>query len=176
MLGVSLLNEIVLTNGITRPDEILNALRDKIIEVLKQEARSIIKDGMDMTICLFDQATRDLQFSGANNPLYLISNGNLRQIKGDKMPVAIHEVMEPFALHKLQLRKGDTFYTFSDGFADQFGGPEQKKYMVKNFRKLLLSIQDLTMLEQRNYLDEVFSEYRKDVEQVDDVVVIGVKA
>jgi serine phosphatase RsbU (regulator of sigma subunit) len=176
MLGISLLNEIVVSKEIIRPDRILNRLRDKIIDALKQEKGSILKDGMDMSVCLFDKATRSLQFSGANNPLYLISDGNLRQIKGDKMPVAIHEVMEPFALHELQLKKGDTFYTFSDGFADQFGGPEQKKYMVKNFRKLLLSIQDLTMLEQRNYLDEVFSEYRKDVEQVDDVVVIGVKA
>jgi hypothetical protein len=176
MLGISLLNELIISKEIIRPDMILNKLRDKIIEALKQESGSILKDGMDMTICLFDQSTRKLQFSGANNPLYLISGGNLTQIKGDKMPVAIHEVMDPFTLHELQLNKGDTFYTFSDGFADQFGGPKQKKFLVKNFRNLLLSIQDLSIIEQGNRLDEVFTDYRKELEQVDDVVVIGVKA
>ncbi len=176
MLGISLLNEIIISKEISMPDQILNKLRDKIIESLKQESGSIIKDGMDMTICLFDRASNLLLFSGANNPLYVVSEGQLEQIKGDKMPVAIHEIMEPFKLHQLELKKGDTFYTFSDGFADQFGGPAQKKFLAKNFRKLLLSIQDLSMLEQGNKLDEVFTAYRKEVEQVDDVVVIGVKA
>jgi len=176
MLGISMLNEIIISKAISRPDLILNQLRDKIIEALKQEAGSILKDGMDMTICLFDLNTGQLQFSGANNPLYVVSEGLLSQIKGDKMPVAIHELMEPFTLHQLELKQGDTFYTFSDGFADQFGGPERKKFLAKNFRNLLLSIQSLSMIEQRNRLDEVFTDYRKEVEQIDDVVVIGVKA
>ena len=176
MLGISMLNEIIISKAISRPDLILNQLRDKIIEALKQEVGSILKDGMDMTICLFDLNTGQLQFSGANNPLYVVSEGLLSQIKGDKMPVAIHELMEPFTLHQLELKQGDTFYTFSDGFADQFGGPERKKFLAKNFRNLLLSIQSLSMIEQRNRLDEVFTDYRKEVEQIDDVVVIGVKA
>jgi serine phosphatase RsbU (regulator of sigma subunit) len=176
MLGVSLLNEIIISKKISRPDLILNHLRDKIIEALKQEPEGILKDGMEMTICLFDRKSYQLQFSGANNPLYLISDGQLTQIKGDKMPVAIHDLMEPFTLHELQLKQGDTFYTFSDGYADQFGGPKRKKFLAKNFRNLLLSIQDLPMIEQGNRLDEVFTEYRNDFEQVDDVVVIGVKA
>jgi len=176
MLGISMLNEIIISKAISRPDLILIQLRDKIIEALKQEVGSILKDGMDMTICLFDLSTRQLQFSGANNPLYIVSEGLLTQIKGDKMPVAIHELMEPFTLHQLELKQGDTFYTFSDGFADQFGGPERKKFLAKNFRNLLLSIQSLSMIEQRNRLDEVFTDYRKEVEQIDDVVVIGVKA
>lgn len=176
MLGISLLNEIIISKEIIRPDRILNKLRDKIVEALKQESSSVIRDGMDMTICLFDRKTFQLQFSGANNPLYVVSEGQLTQIKGDKMPVAIHDVIEPFSLHRLQLKKGDTFYTFSDGFADQFGGPERKKFLAKNFRMLLLSIQHLSMIEQGNRLDEVFTDYRKDLEQVDDVVVIGVKA
>ncbi len=129
-----------------------------------------------MTVCLFDRNTFQLQFSGANNPLYLISEGLLTQIKGDKMPVAIHDIMNPFSLHQIQLKKGDTFYTFSDGFADQFGGPKRKKFLAKNFKNLLLSVQDLSMIEQGNRLDEVFTDYRKEVEQIDDVVVIGIKA
>jgi len=176
MLGISLLNEIIISKEISRPDQVLNNLRDKIIEALRQETGSIVKDGMDMTVCLFDRKTLQLQFSGANNPLYLISDGQLTQLKGDKMPVAIHDIMDPFSLHHLKLKQGDTFYTFSDGFADQFGGPERKKFLAKNFKNLLLSVQDLSMIAQGNRLDEVFTEYRKEVEQIDDVVVIGVKA
>jgi len=176
MLGISLLNEIIISKEIIRPDQILNKLREKIVDSLKQESGSVIRDGMDMTICLFDRKTLKLQFSGANNPLYVVSDGQLTQVKGDKMPVAIYDVIEPFTLHKLQLKKGDTFYTFSDGFADQFGGPQRKKFLAKNFRNLILTIQDLSMIEQGNRLDEVFTDYRKEVEQVDDVVVIGVKA
>jgi serine phosphatase RsbU (regulator of sigma subunit) len=175
-LGISLLNEIIISKEISRPDQVLNHLRDKIIEALRQKTGSIVKDGMDMTVCLFDRNTLQLQFSGANNPLYVISDGLLSQIKGDKMPVAIHDIMDPFSLHKLNLKRGDTFYTFSDGFADQFGGPKRKKFLTKNFKNLLLSVQDLSMIEQGNRLDEVFTDYRKEVEQIDDVVVIGVKA
>ncbi len=176
MLGISLLNEIIISKEIRKPDQVLNHLRDKIIEALRQKTGSIVKDGMDMTVCLFDRNTLQLQFSGANNPLYLISDGLLTQIKGDKMPVAIHDIMNPFSLHQIQLKKGDTFYTFSDGFADQFGGPKRKKFLAKNFKNLLLTVQDLSMIEQGNRLDEVFADYRKEVEQIDDVVVIGVKA
>ena len=175
MLGISLLNEIILTEGITRPDLILNMLRDKIVVALKQEAGSIIKDGMDMTVCLIDRSKNLLEFSGANNPLYIISGGELEQIKGDKMPVAIHEVMEPFTLHQYTLRGGESLYTFSDGYADQFGGPKEKKFLSRNFKKLLLTMQDLPMIEQAQRLDEVFADYRKELEQIDDVVVIGIR-
>jgi serine phosphatase RsbU (regulator of sigma subunit) len=175
MLGVTLLNEIILTEGIVRPDLILHTLREKVIEALKQEAGSDVKDGMDMTVCVIDYENNQLQFSGANNPLYHLRGGVLSKVKGDKMPVAIHEVMGEFSLHEIDLEKGDTFYTFSDGYADQFGGPNNKKFLVKNFRNLIVSIQDLTMAEQGARLNEVFEHYRKDVEQVDDVVVIGLR-
>ncbi|MCK4748799.1 MAG: DUF4154 domain-containing protein [Bacteroidales bacterium] len=175
MLGVSLLNEIVLTKGVVQPDEILNTLRLKIVDALKQETDSILKDGMDMTVCLLDAKNNKLLFSGANNPLYHFRKGELIQIKGDKMPVAFHEIMDPFTVHQLDLEKGDTFYTFSDGYADQFGGPLQKKFLAKNFRNLLTSIQDLPMIKQGIRLDEAFEEYRDDVEQVDDVVIIGIR-
>lgn len=175
MLGVSLLNEIVLTEKVIRPDLILNTLRNKIIEALKQKKESRIMDGMDMAVCSLQQEKRRLLFSGAVNPLYLVSKGELTQVKADNMPVAIHEVMDPFSLHELQLQQGDTFYIFSDGFADQFGGPRQKKYMAKNLRKFLLSVQDHPMIEQGVLLGEEFDQYRGRMEQVDDVVVIGVR-
>ncbi len=176
MLGVSLLNEIILNRNIVEPDKILNNLRAMIIDSLGQNtSESGVKDGMDMTVSVVDTASDTLYFAGANNPLYLIRDGELITYKPDKMPVAIHEIMDDFTLVEVPLKKGDTFYTSSDGYVDQFGGPKQKKFLSKNFRQLLLELQDLDMIDQGKKLDEVFETYRKDVEQVDDVVVIGVK-
>jgi serine phosphatase RsbU (regulator of sigma subunit) len=176
MLGISMLNEIILNKNITRPDQVLNNLRENIIDSLKQLAvGSDVKDGMDMCVCLIDFNKSKLQFAGANNPLWLISDSELTEIKGDKMPVAIHENMAPFRNHTLDLKKGDTFYIFSDGYADQFGGPNQKKLLNKNFKAILQEVQDLSMLEQGAKIDEYFENWRKDMEQIDDVVVIGIR-
>jgi serine phosphatase RsbU (regulator of sigma subunit) len=176
MLGVSLLNEIIRNRNILAPHEVLNNLRTMVIESLGQnQSGTEVKDGMDMTVTVVDFDEDKLYFAGANNPLYHIRNGELTQYKPDKMPVAIHEVMDEFNLVTVDLEKGDTFYTFSDGYVDQFGGPKQKKFLSKNFRSLLLEIQNLDMIDQGKRLDEVFEDYRADVEQLDDVVVIGVR-
>ncbi len=176
MLGVSFLNEIVLSKGIIQPDQIMNTLREDVIRSLKQmEETSDVKDGMDMGICLLDPEKISLQFAGANNPLWIISNGELTEIKADKMPVAIHESMKPYTNHWIDLKKGDTFYVFSDGYSDQFGGPNQKKFLSKNFKRVLGELQKKSMLEQGAELDSIFEEWRKDVEQIDDVTVIGVR-
>lgn len=176
MLGVSLLNEIVHNRKTLAPQEILNNLRSMVIDSLGQhESGTEVKDGMDMTVTVIDFEKDKLYFAGANNPLYHIRNGELTIYKPDKMPVSIHEVMEEFHLDTIELKKGDTFYTFSDGYVDQFGGPKQKKFMSKNFKRVLLELQDLDMITQGKRLDEIFEEYRADVEQIDDVVVIGVR-
>ncbi len=176
MLGVSFLNEIILNKGIIQPDQVINALREEIIRALKQqESASELKDGLDISVCFLDQEKRSLQFAGALSPLWIISNGELTEIKGDKMPVAIHDTMKPFTNHWVDLKQGDTFYIFSDGFADQFGGPNQKKYLSKNFKKTLGELQEKSMYEQGAELDSVFEEWRKDIEQIDDVTVIGVR-
>jgi serine phosphatase RsbU (regulator of sigma subunit) len=176
MLGVSFLNEIILNKRIWQPDQVLNSLREDVIRSLKQmEETSNVRDGMDMCVCLLDQENKTLQFAGANNPLWIISSGELSEIKGDKMPVAIHESMRPYTNHWIDLKTGDTFYIFSDGFADQFGGPNQKKFLSKNFKKTLGELQKKSMLEQGADLDSIFEEWRKDVEQIDDVTVIGVR-
>jgi len=178
MLGVTMLNDIVNNKKILSPEQILMELRAMIIHSLKQahaENVSGVKDGMDMTVCVIDYKKDKLYYAGANNPLYHIRKGELTQYKADKMPVAVHDVMEDFSLNEIDLEKGDTFYTFSDGYADQFGGPNQKKFLSKNFRTVLLEIQDMTMYEQGIKLNDIFEEYKKDVEQVDDVLVIGVK-
>lgn len=176
MLGVSLLNEIILNKKIIQPDQVLNILREYVIHSLKQSVQtSGIKDGLDMCICLIDFENNKMQFAGANNPLWIISGGQLNEIKGDKMPVAIHDNMAPFTNHIIDLKKGDTFYVFSDGYADQFGGPKQKKILNKNFKMLLQKVQDLPMLEQGAKIDAFFEEWRKELEQIDDVCVIGIR-
>jgi len=176
MLGVSFLNEIVSNKHILKPDQILNGLRDNIISALKQkESQSDVKDGMDISVCAIDFNTGILEWAGANNPLFLIQNGELNHVKGDKMPVAIHDLMDPFTLHTFKLNKGDTFYIFSDGYVDQFGGVNQKKFLSKNFKDVIMSFQDNSMYEQGSKLDEIFEDWKKDVEQVDDVTVIGLR-
>jgi len=176
MLGVSLLNEIILNRRITQPDLVLNILRDYIIQSLKQVVQtSGVKDGMDMCVCLIDFKNNKMQFAGANNPLWMFVDGELKEIKGDKMPVAIHDTMRPFTNNVVDLKKGDTFYIFSDGYADQFGGPQQKKLLNKNFKALLQNLQDLPMLKQGARIDEFFEDWRKELDQIDDVCVIGIR-
>lgn len=176
MLGVTMLNEIVNGKGIVMPDKIINMLRDEIIKSLNQSIdEDRVKDGMDMTISVIDYDKNKLWFAGANNPLIFIRDGELESIRGDKMPVAIHYRMNPFTLHELDLKKGDCFYMFSDGYGDQFGGPKQKKFMIKHLKEKLLEFHKLPMIEQGKKLDEVFEAWKGKSSQVDDVVLIGVR-
>lgn len=176
MLGVTLLNEIVNGKHILSPEQIIETLRQGIIKSLKQVAEEdSIKDGMDISVCVIDFEKNILLFAGANNPLYLVRNGELIHYRADKMPVAIHYKMDPFTLHRINLQKGDTFYIFSDGFADQFGGPKQKKFMSVQLRETLVSLSGLPMLKQGERLNEIFEEWRGDNPQIDDVLIIGVR-
>ncbi|NOZ47324.1 MAG: SpoIIE family protein phosphatase, partial [Chlorobi bacterium] len=204
MLGMSFLNEIVNKSQIIEPDEILNKLRESVISALKQTGKSDeAKDGMDLAMYVWDRETNLIAFSGANNPLYYtrplnenelgllkkedesflekgeIHDGKnlLKQIKADKMPIGIYVKKDiPFSKHTLQAAEGFTFYTFSDGFVDQFGGPIGKKFMTKAFKKLLLSVYDKPMEEQRQALDDAIENWMGGKhEQVDDVLVIGLR-
>ena len=176
MLGVTLLNEIVIGKHIIMPDQIIENLRQGIIKSLKQvAAEDSIKDGMDIAVCVVDFEKNILWYAGANNPLYLVRNGELTNYRADRMPVAIHYKMEPFTLHKIDLQKGDAFYIFSDGYADQFGGPQQKKFMSMQLRETLVAMQGMPMLKQGERLNEIFEEWRGDSPQIDDVTMIGVR-
>jgi serine phosphatase RsbU (regulator of sigma subunit) len=176
MLGVTLLNEIVNGKHIIMPDQIIENLRQGIIKSLKQvAAEDSIKDGMDIAVCVVDFEKNILWYAGANNPLYLVRNGELTNYRADRMPVAIHYKMEPFTLHKIDLQKGDAFYIFSDGFADQFGGPQQKKFMSMQLRETLIAMQGMPMLKQGERLNEIFEGWRGDSPQIDDVTMIGVR-
>jgi serine phosphatase RsbU (regulator of sigma subunit) len=176
MLGVTMLNEIVNGKQIIMPDQIIEKLREGIIKSLKQiVGEDTVKDGMDIAVCVVDFNENILWYAGANNPLYLIRGGELIHYRADKMPVAIHYKMHPFTKHKIELQKGDAFYIFSDGYADQFGGPREKKFMSMQLKEKLIEISTKPMLQQGEKLNEIFEEWRGDNPQVDDVTLIGVK-
>lgn len=176
MLGVSMLNEIVNGKHIIMPDQIVEALRQGVIKTLKQVAEEeSIKDGMDIAVCLVDFDKSKMWFSGANNPLYLVRKGELTHYRADKMPVAIHYKMTPFTLHEIDLQKGDAFYIFSDGYADQFGGPNEKKFMSMKLKETVVAMEGMPMLKQGERLNEIFEDWRGNNPQVDDVTMIGVR-
>jgi serine phosphatase RsbU (regulator of sigma subunit) len=176
MLGVTMLNEIVNGKQIIKPEEILENLRNGIIKSLNQAVdEDTVKDGMDIAVCVIDFQENILWFSGANNPLYLIRGGELIHYRADKMPAAIHYKMQPFTIHKIELQKGDAFYIFSDGFADQFGGPNQKKFMSAHLKEALIEISGKPMLEQGEKLNQIFEDWRGSNPQVDDVTLIGIR-
>jgi len=197
MLGVSFLNDIVTEGGETRPDVILNELRDKIIKALEQKGVDAEqKDGMDIALCAWNKTTNEVKFSGAYNPLCLVTKdaekairlssareisgggSHLVVISGTKQPIGQHmKGNKPFELVEFQLDKGDTLYTFSDGYADQFGGPSGKKFMTKRFYELLLSMQTRAWSSQHDILDEAIEDWMKESgsDQVDDICVVGVR-
>lgn len=176
MLGVSFLNEIVNKKNIKKANDVLNELRDYVISTLAQRGeRDEAKDGMDLSLCILDMKKKELQFAGAYNPLYLLRNGELLETSADNMPIAIHERMDPFTNKVVKLTKGDTFYIFSDGYADQFGGEKGKKFLKGKYKKLLASIQEMSMEDQKKMLEKTLDDWKGDYHQVDDILVIGVR-
>jgi serine phosphatase RsbU (regulator of sigma subunit) len=180
MLGISFLDEIVEVKQIKNPAEILNLMRDKIISTLKQNGNyGESKDGMDITICSIDKNKNELCYSSANNPLYIIRDVNnkkeLNIYKADKQPCGFYHEHKAFTSHTIKLEGGDCIYTFSDGFPDQFGGQNGKKYMHKQFKENLIQNSNLSFAEQKIKLHNALSEWKGTQEQVDDVLVIGVK-
>ncbi|MBN1250667.1 MAG: SpoIIE family protein phosphatase [Bacteroidales bacterium] len=177
MLGISFLNKIVNEKGFVEPDVILNRLRNNVIQALKQHAKEDEpNDGMDIALCTIDYKKMKLQFAGSNNPLYIIRNNKkVEVIKGDKMPIAFHDNMNKFKLTEIDIKKGDVFYIFSDGYADQFGGPRYRKFMYKPFRELLQQISEKPMEEQKDILNTKIEEWKGSTNQVDDIIVFGLR-
>jgi len=187
MLGISFLNEIVNkydpeSGEVMRAHIILNHLRNAVKTSLRQTGSDDeAKDGMDMALIVMDKARKTLQYAGAHNPLFIIREGELLQYKADKMPVGIFiREKESFTNHEIQLQKGDAIYMFSDGYVDQFGGENGKKFMISRLRNLLLKIHHLPMEEQRQILEKEFDEWvsytdgnGENYRQIDDVLVVG---
>jgi len=183
MLGISFLNKIVNEHKITQPDQILEKLRENVIQSLKQTGREgEQKDGMDMALCVIDFDILTMEFAGAQNPLYLIRGNELLETKADRMPVAYYENMSNFTSRKIQLKQGDCFYMFSDGYADQFGGPQGKKFKYKALKELLVKVKDKPMSEQKGILERTIQDWATGSEnngirydQVDDILVVGIR-
>jgi len=176
MLGITMLHEIVNEKGITDSDEILNQLRLSIARTLKQEGKiGEQKDGIDMALVIYDTQKKQLEFSGANNPIYIVRNGEMLEYKGNNMPVAYYEKMSDFSRYTIDMKQGDRVYMFTDGFPDQFGGPQGKKFKYRPFKDLLLEVHERPMDEQHKILSLIFEEWKGDLSQIDDVLVIGLR-
>ncbi|NPD47450.1 MULTISPECIES: two-component regulator propeller domain-containing protein [unclassified Lentimicrobium] len=177
MLGIAYLNEIVGRMNKFVASDILEKLRDNVINALHQSnSADTAKDGMDIALIILDTETRKLQFSGAYNPLYIIREGELIEQKGDRMPIGVHaRDKEAFSNHKVNLLAGDQLYFFTDGFADQFGGPKGKKMNYKRFKNLILEQKKQELTQQRENMLLAFNDWKGEQEQLDDVLVIGVK-
>ncbi len=177
LLNISKLSQTINENKITKPGLILDNVRNEIINALNAEgSEQESKDGMDAVICKLDLKNKMLEYAAANNSFYVIRNKQIINSTADKMPVGKYDDnLKPFTSVQLPLQSGDIIYTFTDGFADQFGGPKGKKYKYKQLEELLLNIHQQPMKLQHDALLNSFSSWKGDLEQVDDVLVIGVK-
>ena len=178
IVGNHQLNYSVNVEGARIASDILDRLNEGVTRSLHQKKEgSSVKDGMDIALISVDKEKMELDFAGAFNPLYLVRNGEIEILKGDKFPIGafIGEKLQKFNNHKLKMQSGDTIYIFSDGYADQFGGEKGKKFKYKQFQDLLLEIQAKSMKDQKMILDKTITEWMGGLEQVDDILVIGVR-
>lgn len=195
MLGITMLNDLIGDRCFNTPAEILEQLRQRVKKMLVQEGDSDEqKDGMDMALAILNKNTRELHYAGANNPLYVIRNKQVEvddvlasyasievedyrlfELKADKQPVGVHWEESRFTTHSIFLKEQDSFYLFSDGFVDQFGGEKRKKFKSLNFKKLLLSLQGESMKKQGQAVESAFLSWKGNHEQIDDISVIGVR-
>jgi serine phosphatase RsbU (regulator of sigma subunit) len=175
ILGITLLSEIVNRASYTSAGSILNQLRESVMRALNQRGtEEEQKDGIDMALCVVNIETNILQYAGAFNPVYIIKKNRLIEVQGDKMPIGIAALEEnSFTNHRFDLDEGDLVYLFSDGFVDQFGGREGKKFKYQPFRNLLLSISNLPMHVQKNELFKTFNHWKGNLAQLDDVLMFG---
>ena len=168
------LNRSVREHGLTDPGKILDKTREIVIqEFSKSEEQAEMADGMDISLCSIEG--NKLLWAGANNPLWIIRKGKLLEKLPNRKPIGKYPFPEPFLTHEITLEKDDRLYIFTDGFQDQFGGTKGKKYKVKNLKKLLISISNNPMNEQQGMLNTVFEEWRADLEQIDDICILGLK-
>ncbi|MFC2152072.1 two-component regulator propeller domain-containing protein [Bacteroidota bacterium] len=180
ILGHSMLTKIVREYGILEPAKILDQLDLEIINALHQKnvkGERVVNDGMDLALICYNKDTQILEFAGGYNPLIIIRNGELEEIKADRFPIGMTTIHDnkKFTNNEIKVEKGDSFYIFSDGYADQFGGDDGRKFRKKNMKELLLSMQNVPMKEQGEMLEEHILEWMKNYDQIDDIVFIGRK-
>ncbi|MCK5537073.1 MAG: SpoIIE family protein phosphatase, partial [Bacteroidales bacterium] len=177
MLGVSFLNEISNISDVSNAAEILEILRYKVKIALKQDGTyGSSKDGMDIALCMYNLETKGLCYAGAYNPLIIIRNNELFEYKATKSPIGIYPKEKEFENNEIQVFENDRIYMYSDGFMDQFGGENGKKYKSRNLKQLLLSISLETMDKQKIELENEFDSWMgSSYEQIDDMIIMGIK-
>lgn len=176
LISIAFLNEAIRERKITSPGSVLNHVREDIIRALDQEGKNESRDGMDAVLLSFSKDLRNVRFALSNNPLWIIRRGELIEIKPDKMPVGPHlGVMKDFTQHEMQLESGDQLFLFTDGYADQFGGPKGKKFKYAQFSELLKRIATLPAEQQKSELEHALSNWKSGLEQNDDILVIGIR-
>jgi len=175
MLGYSLLNETVQNMQIDNASNILNALKNKVQTSLHSKHKNNRNtDGLDISLCMLDKHEQKIHFAGAYMPIILIRNGEIIEIKGDRMPIGrFVKKMPSFTNHELTLEANDRFYMFTDGYKDQVGGPNMKRFLSGNLKKLLLMVHNLPFNEQQSILDSTLEKWKGDKFQVDDILVVG---
>jgi len=166
------LNRAVREHGLRIPGEILDKTREIVVQEFEKSDEEV-QDGMDIALCSITE--NKLQYAGAHNPLWIIRDGKILETKANKQPIGKFDLPKPYTTHNIDLLSEDAIYIFSDGYADQFGGEKGKKLKAKAFKKLLLSIQHLSMNEQKTFINEAFKNWKGDLDQLDDVCVIGLK-
>jgi serine phosphatase RsbU (regulator of sigma subunit) len=178
MIGNSLLNEIIIENEVEETNLILDKLRDSIVKTLNKkmtpEKAEKVHNGMDIALCCWDLNDQTLSFSGAHNPVIIIRNDEVVELKGDKQPIGIHKSENDFTVTRIDLFQGDKIYTFSDGYADQIGGDRDLRFMKSAFIDKLQEISSKPFLHQKDILEETYTSWKGQHEQMDDVVVLGV--
>jgi serine phosphatase RsbU (regulator of sigma subunit)/tetratricopeptide (TPR) repeat protein len=167
------LNRSVREHGLTDPGKILDKTREIVIQEFSKSGEEEMADGMDISLCSIEG--NKMQWAGANNPLWIIRKGELLETLPNRQPIGNYPFPEPFLTHEITLEKDDRLYLLSDGFPDQFGGVKGKKYKVKNLKKLLISISHNPMYEQQGILNTVYEDWRADLEQIDDICILGLK-
>ncbi|MBA3665004.1 MAG: SpoIIE family protein phosphatase, partial [Bacteroidetes bacterium] len=172
LLNITYLNEAINEKNIYEPHLIFNHVRERLISAISQDGA---RDGMDGILLCFDRQKGIITYSAANNGPVLRKNNTVMMLPGDKMPVGKDEKTSSFTLHTISVDKGDMIYLLTDGYADQFGGNKGKKFRYKQLEEVLLSVSDLPVEEQKNSLDKKFEDWRGALEQVDDVLLIGIK-
>ena len=177
MIGHNALNKTVNQEGLTKPDKVLSAIHREVISTLGQDGRTDLKDGMDIALCTYHNDSGLLECAGAFNSVLIVrKDSTLEEIKGDRHAIASAVASEKgFTLNSIQLQKGDVFYLLSDGFSDQFGGKDGKKFKISRIKELLLQIHNKPVSEQHRIIETTIEEWRGDLEQIDDVMVIGVR-
>ncbi len=175
ILGISFLNEIVQSKIDPKANRILNLMREKVMKALHQTGEgAVTMDSIDIALCIIDCRTGKFQYSGANRPLLRMRNGELTEFKADKMTIGLAPLTEqPFTNQIIDTAPGDSFYLFSDGFADQFGEMTDKKFKHKHLKRVIVSMAGMPMAKQRESLRSTFNEWKGNTQQIDDVLIFG---